>query len=113
MEFVQAKSVEPSLKPAQAPDLVYPTQAAIACYTLELHATINMHRESVLQSLKLSATIEPLPDMSTHYNKLWGTSIRDSRLCRLRSDAGSLATMCRFWVALKQSPRSPPASAVD
>jgi hypothetical protein len=40
-------------------------------------------------------------------------TIRDSRLCRLRSDAGSLATMCRFWVALTQSPQSPPASAVN
>jgi hypothetical protein len=74
MEFVQAKSVQPSLKSAQAPDLVSPTQAAIAHYTAELHATINKHRDSVLQLLKLSATIKPLPDLSTHYDKLQGTS---------------------------------------
>jgi hypothetical protein len=43
IEFVQAKSVQPSLKSAQAPDLVSPTQAAIARYTAELHATINKH----------------------------------------------------------------------
>ncbi len=74
MEFVQAKSVQPFLISAQAPDLVSPTQAAIACYTAELYATINKHHDSVLQSLKLSATIEPLPDSSTCYDELWGTS---------------------------------------
>jgi hypothetical protein len=49
-----------SPKSAQAPDLVSPMQAAIARYTVELHATINKHCDSVLQLLKLSATIEPL-----------------------------------------------------
>ncbi len=34
----------------------------------------NKHCDSVLQLLKLSATIEPLPDLFTRYNKLWGTS---------------------------------------
>jgi hypothetical protein len=48
MEFVKAKSVQPSLKSAQASELVSPTQAAIACYTVELHATINKHHDSVL-----------------------------------------------------------------
>jgi hypothetical protein len=71
MEFVQVKSVYPPLKSAQAPDLVSPTQAAIARYTAELHATINKHRDSVLQLLKLSATIEPLPDLSTCYDEFW------------------------------------------
>ena len=66
--------MQPSLKSALAPDLVSPTQAAIACYTAELHATINKHCDSVLQLLKLSATIKPLPDLSTHYDKLRGTS---------------------------------------
>jgi hypothetical protein len=46
MEFVQEKSVQPSLKSTQAPDLMSPTQAAIARCTVELHATINKHRES-------------------------------------------------------------------
>jgi hypothetical protein len=72
MEFVQAKSVYPSPKSVQAPDLSSPMQSAITHYTAELHATINRHRDSVLQLLKLSATIEPLPDLSTHYDKLWG-----------------------------------------
>jgi hypothetical protein len=57
MEFFQAKSVQPSHTSAQAPDLLSPMQAAIACYTVELHATISKHRDSVLQLLKLSATI--------------------------------------------------------
>jgi hypothetical protein len=74
MEFVQAKSMQPSLKSAQSPDLMSPTQATIACYTAELHATINKHCDSVLQLLKLSATFQPLLDLSTHYDKLWGTS---------------------------------------
>ncbi len=74
MEVVQAKSVQPSLKSAQAPDLLSPMQAAIAHYAAELHETINKHCDSVLPLLKLSATIEPLPDLSTRYNKLWGTS---------------------------------------
>jgi hypothetical protein len=73
-EFVQAKSVQPSLKSAQAPDLGSPMQAAIAGYTVELHATINKHCDSVLQLLKLSATTKPLPDLSTCYGKLRGTS---------------------------------------
>jgi hypothetical protein len=34
IDFVQAKSVQPSLKSAQAPDLVSPLQAAIARYRL-------------------------------------------------------------------------------
>ncbi len=34
------------------------------------------------------------------YNQM---SIRDSQLCRLRSDV-SLSTMCRFWMALTLSP---------
>jgi hypothetical protein len=74
VEFVQAKSVQPSLKSAQASDLVSPMQAAIAPYTTEIHATINKHHDSVLQLLKLSATIKLLPNLSTHCNKLWGTS---------------------------------------
>ncbi len=74
MEFFQAKYVQPSLKSAQAPDLMSPTQAVIARYTAELHATINKHCDSVLQLLKLSATTKPLPDSSAHYNKLRGTS---------------------------------------
>jgi hypothetical protein len=74
MEFVQAKSMQPSLKSAQAPNLVSPTQAAIARYTAELCATINKHHDSVLQLLKLSTTIKPLPDLSTCYDKLQGTS---------------------------------------
>jgi hypothetical protein len=74
MEFVQATSIQPSLKSAQATDLLSPTQPAIARYTAKLHATINKHRDSVLQLLKLSAMIEPLPDLSTRYDKLWGTS---------------------------------------
>ncbi len=41
MEFVQAKSAQSSLDSTQAPDLSSPTQSAIACYTAELHATIN------------------------------------------------------------------------
>ncbi len=73
-EFVQAKSMQPSLKSALAPDLVSPTQAAIASYTAKLHATINKHRDSVLQLLKLSAAIKPLPDLSTHHAKFRGTS---------------------------------------
>ncbi len=74
MEFVQAKSMQPSLTSAQAPDLVSPTQAAIARYSGKLHATINKHCDSVLQLLKLSATIKPLPDLSICYDKLQGTS---------------------------------------
>jgi hypothetical protein len=74
MEYVQAKYMQPSLQSAQAPDLVSPTQAAIACYRAELHATIIKHHDSVLQLLKLSATIEPLLDLSTHYDKLRSTS---------------------------------------
>ncbi len=74
MEFIQANSVQPSLTSAQAPDLLYPTQAAIVHYTAELHAAINKHRDSVLQLLKLSAMIKPLPDLSTCYDKLQGTS---------------------------------------
>ncbi len=73
-EFVQAKSVQPFLKSAQAPDLVSTMQAAIARYTTELHATINKHHDSVLQLSKLSATIKPLLDVSTRYNTLQGTS---------------------------------------
>jgi hypothetical protein len=74
MEFVQAKSVQPSLKSAQAPDLMSPTQAAIAHYIVELYATINKHCDNVLHLLKLSATIKPLLDLSTCYDKIWGTS---------------------------------------
>jgi hypothetical protein len=74
MAFVQAKSVQPSLESAQAPDLVSPMQATIARYKAELHATINKHCDSVLQFLKLSAMIKPLLDLSTCYDKLWGTS---------------------------------------
>jgi hypothetical protein len=74
MKFVQAKSVQPSLKSALAPDLVSPMQAAIACCTAKLHATINKNCDSVLQLLKLSATIKPLPDLSTRYDKLRGNS---------------------------------------
>jgi hypothetical protein len=48
IKFVPEKFVQPSLKSAQAPDLVSPTQAAIARYIVELHATINKHRDSVL-----------------------------------------------------------------
>ncbi len=43
-------------------------------YKAELHATINRHCDSVLQLLKMSATIKPLPDLSTYYDKLWGAS---------------------------------------
>jgi hypothetical protein len=74
MAFVQAKSVQPSLKSAQAPDLVSPMRATIARYKAELHATINKHCDSVLQLLKLSAMIKPMLDLSTHYDELWGTS---------------------------------------
>jgi hypothetical protein len=74
MEFVQAKSLQYSLKSAQAPDLLSPTQAAIVHYTAELHATINKHYGSILQLLKLSARIKPLPGSSTHYDKLQGTA---------------------------------------
>ena len=74
MEFVQATSIQPSLKSAQATDLLSPTQPAIARYTAKLHATINKHRDSVLQLLKLSAMIKPLPDLSTCCDKLRGTS---------------------------------------
>jgi hypothetical protein len=74
MEFARAKSVHPSLKFTQAQDLVSPMQTAIVCYTAEFHAAINKHCDSVLQLLKLSITIEPLPDLSTHYDKLRGTS---------------------------------------
>jgi hypothetical protein len=74
VKFFQAKSVQPYLKSTQDPDLVSPMQAAIACYTVELHATIKKHHYSVLQLLKLSATIKPLPDLSTCYDKLQGTS---------------------------------------
>ncbi len=74
MEFIQTKSVQPSLKSAQAPDFVSPMQSAVAHYTAELHATINKHCDSVLQLLKLSATLKPLPDLSTHYDELQGTS---------------------------------------
>jgi hypothetical protein len=74
MEFVQAKSVQPSLKSAQVPDLMSPTQAAIAGYTAELHATINKPCDSVLQLLKLSATIKPLLDLFTCYGRLQGTT---------------------------------------
>jgi hypothetical protein len=89
MEFIQAKSVQPSLKSTQAPDLVSPTQAAISCYTVELHATINTHRDSVLQLLNLSATIKPLPDLSTCYNTLQGTSFPIiSRLATLITHLG-------------------------
>ncbi len=73
MEFVQVKSIQTSLKSAQAPDLLSPAQSAIAGYTAELHATINRHRDSV-QLLKLSATIKPLPDLSTCYDELQGAS---------------------------------------
>jgi hypothetical protein len=62
MKFVQEKSAQSSLNSAQAPDLLSPTQSAIACYTAELHATINRHCDSILQLLKLSATIQPLPE---------------------------------------------------
>jgi hypothetical protein len=74
MKFVQAKTMQPSLKFTQAPDLMSPTQAVIAHYTAELHATINNHCDRVMQLLKLSATIKPLPDLSTRYDKIWGTS---------------------------------------
>jgi hypothetical protein len=70
IEFVQAKSVQPSLNSAQAPDLLSPMQSAIAHYTAELHATINRHCDSALQLLKMSAMIEPLPDLSTHYSTI-------------------------------------------
>jgi hypothetical protein len=41
MELVQAKTTQSSLDSAQAPDLLSPTQSAIARYTAELHATVN------------------------------------------------------------------------
>jgi hypothetical protein len=72
MEFVQAKSVQPSLNSAQASDILSPTWSSIARYTAVLHATIKRHLESVLQLLKLSATIKPLSDFSTCYDKLRG-----------------------------------------
>ncbi len=74
MEFVLAKSAQSSLNSGQAPDLLSPTQSAIARYTAELHATINRHHASILQLLKLSATIEPLPALSPYYDKLRGAS---------------------------------------
>ena len=49
-------------------------QSAVALYTAELHVTIDRHCDSVLQLLKLSATIKSLPNLSTCYNKLWGAS---------------------------------------
>jgi hypothetical protein len=52
MEFFQAKSLQPSLKSTQAPNLLSPRQVAIARYTEELHATIKKHCDSVLQLLK-------------------------------------------------------------
>jgi hypothetical protein len=58
MEFVQAKSVQPSLKSTQPLDLVSPMQVAIARYAAELYATINKHCDSVLQLFKSSATIK-------------------------------------------------------
>ncbi len=45
-------------------------QAAIEGYTAVLHASINKYCDSVLKLLKLSAMIKPLPDLSTHYDKL-------------------------------------------
>ncbi len=74
MEFVWAESAQSSLTSAQNPDSSSPTQSAIVGYTAELHATINRHHDSILQLLKLSATIKLLPDLSPYYNKLWGAS---------------------------------------
>jgi hypothetical protein len=66
-----------------------PMQAAIAHYTVELHATINKHCDSVLQLLMLSAMIKPLPDLSAHYNKLRGNSFPIiSRLATLITHLG-------------------------
>jgi hypothetical protein len=62
MELVQEKSAQSSLNSAQALDLLSPMQSAIVRYTGELYATINRHCDSVLQLLKLSVKIRPLPD---------------------------------------------------
>jgi hypothetical protein len=74
MEFVQGNSEEPSLNSAQALDLLSPKQSDTACYTAELHVTINRHHDSVLQLLKMSATIDPQPDFSTRYDEIRGAS---------------------------------------
>jgi hypothetical protein len=92
IEFVQAKSVQPSLKSAQAPDFVSPMQSAVAHYTAELHATINKHCDSVLQLLELSATIKTLMDLSTRYNKLQGT---------FYTIISGLAILITHWVGRK------------
>jgi hypothetical protein len=74
MEFVRAESAQSFLNSAQAPDPLSPTQSAIVHYTAELHTTINRHCDSILQLLKLSALIKPLPDLFPHYDKLRGAS---------------------------------------
>jgi hypothetical protein len=70
MEFVRAESAQSSLNSVQAPDPLSPTQSAIVGYTAELNATINRHHDSILQLLKLSATIKPLPNLSRRYDEL-------------------------------------------
>jgi hypothetical protein len=96
MEFVRVESAQSSLNSAQAPDPSPPTQSAILHYTAELHATINRHHNSILQLLKLSATIEPLPDLSPRYDKLRDASFPTiSGLATLITHLGSEEILCQ------------------